>query len=93
MNTFLVIGPYSYLAGAIALDFGGKHGSATSSGIIDGVGYLGGVLAGDSMARISVRFGWSGAFLALAGTALLSSAAAAVFLISQRRREDYAYQR
>jgi len=26
--------------GAIALDFGGKHGSATSSGIIDGVGYL-----------------------------------------------------
>jgi len=88
-----VIGPYSYLAGAIALDFGGKHGSATSSGIIDGVGYLGGILAGESMARISVRFGWSGAFLALAGTALLSSAAAAVFLISQRRREDYAYQR
>ena len=90
---FLVIGPYSYLAGAIALDFGGKHGSATSSGIIDGVGYLGGILAGGSMARISVRFGWSGAFLALAGTALLSSAAAAVFLISQRRREVYAYQR
>jgi sugar phosphate permease len=45
------------------------------------------------MARISVRFGWSGAFLALAGTALLSSAAAAVFLIGQRRREVYAYQR
>src|ERR1700733_3556042 len=82
---FLVIGPYSYLAGAIALDFGGKHGSATSSGIIDGVGYLGGVLAGDSMARISVSFGWSGAFLTLAGTPLLSSAAAGVFLISQRR--------
>jgi sugar phosphate permease len=89
---FLVIGPYSYLAGAIALDFGGKHGSATSSGIIDGVGYLGGILAGDSMARISVSFGWSGAFLALTGTALLSSAAAAVFWIGQRR-EDYAYQR
>ena len=82
---FLVIGPYSYLAGAIALDFGGKHGSATSSGIIDGVGYLGGILAGDSMARISVSFGWSGAFLALAGTALLSTVAAGVFLISQRR--------
>ncbi|HXM40579.1 MAG TPA: MFS transporter, partial [Bryobacteraceae bacterium] len=78
---FLVIGPYAYLAGAIALDFGGKHGSATSSGIIDGVGYLGGVLAGGSMARISVSFGWSGAFLALAGTALLSSAAAGFFLV------------
>lgn len=82
---FLVIGPYAYLAGAIALDFGGKHGSATSSGIIDGVGYLGGVLAGDSMARISVRFGWTGAFLALAATALFSSAAAALLFINQRR--------
>ncbi|HTQ58413.1 MAG TPA: MFS transporter [Bryobacteraceae bacterium] len=81
---FLVIGPYAYLAGAIALDFGGKHGSATSSGIIDGVGYLGGILAGDSMARISVSFGWTGAFMVLAATALLSSAAAAVLYFNQR---------
>ena len=82
---FLVIGPYAYLAGAIALDFGGKHGSATSSGIIDGVGYLGGILAGDTMARISVSFGWTGAFLALAATALLSSGAAAALFMNQRR--------
>jgi sugar phosphate permease len=82
---FLVIGPYAYLAGAIALDFGGKHGSATSSGIIDGVGYLGGLLAGDSMARISVSFGWTGAFMVLAATALLSSGAAAALFYSQRR--------
>lgn len=82
---FLVIGPYAYLAGAIALDFGGKHGSATSSGIIDGVGYLGGILAGDTVARISVSFGWAGAFLALAGVALLSSGAAAALLVGQRR--------
>jgi len=82
---FLVIGPYAYLAGAIALDFGGKHGSATSSGIIDGVGYLGGILAGDTMARISVSFGWTGAFLALAATALLSSGAAGMLFMNQRR--------
>jgi len=82
---FLVIGPYAYLAGAIALDFGGKRGSATSSAIIDGVGYLGGILAGDTMARISVNFGWTGAFLALAVTALLSSGAAAVLYFYQRR--------
>ena len=82
---FLVIGPYAYLAGAIALDFGGKHGSATSSGIIDGVGYLGGILAGDTMARISVSFGWTGAFLALAATALLSSGAAGALFMNQRR--------
>src|SRR5438105_12031457 len=72
---FLMIGPYSYLAGAIALDFGGKQGSATACGIIDGVGYLGGVLAGDSMARISLAYGWRGAFDVLAGVAALSSVA------------------
>ncbi|MBO0722936.1 MAG: MFS transporter [Blastocatellia bacterium] len=82
---FTLIGPYSYLAGAISLDFGGKHGSATASGIIDGVGYLGGVLAGDTVARISISFGWQGAFTALAGVALLASMAAALFLAEQRR--------
>ena len=83
---FLVIGPYAYLAGAIALDFGGKHGSATASGIIDGVGYLGGILAGGAVSSVSLSFGWTGAFLALAGVALLSSGAAALLLINQRRR-------
>jgi OPA family glycerol-3-phosphate transporter-like MFS transporter len=82
---FTLIGPYSYLAGAISLDFGGKQGAATASGIIDGVGYLGGVLAGDTVARVSVSFGWQGAFTALAGVGLLSSLAAALFLIDQRR--------
>jgi OPA family glycerol-3-phosphate transporter-like MFS transporter len=76
---FLTLGPYSFLAGAIALDFGGKHGSGTASGLIDGAGYLGGVLAGDSMARISVTYGWNNAFLILAAIALLSSIAAAWF--------------
>jgi sugar phosphate permease len=53
--------------------------------LIDGVGYLGGVLAGDSMARISVNYGWSGAFLTLTALALLSSVAAALFLRQERR--------
>ena len=77
---FLIVGPYSFLAGAISLDFGGKQGSGTASGLIDGVGYLGGVLSGDSMARISVAHGWNGAFLVLAGVAALSSLTAAAFL-------------
>lgn len=82
---FLMIGPYSYLAGAISLDFGGKQGSATASGLIDGAGYLGGVLAGNSFATISVIFGWTGAFATLAGVALLSGLAGAVYLRHQRR--------
>lgn len=82
---FLLIGPYSYLAGAISLDFGGKQGASTASGFIDGIGYLGGMLAGVGMARVSVKYGWSGAFLTLAAAAFLSSATAVAFLLEQRR--------
>lgn len=81
---FVLIGPYSYLAGAISLDFGGKQGSATASGLIDGVGYLGGVLAGNTVAGISVVWGWKGAFTALAGVALLSSAVSGLYLLQIR---------
>ena len=70
---FCLLGPYSYLGGAFALDFGGKQASAASSGIIDGIGYLGGVLAGYGIARIAVAFGWDGVFVTLA---VVSAAAA-----------------
>ncbi len=81
---FLLIGPYSYLAGAISLDLGGKRGGATASGIIDGVGYLfGGVLAGMVVASRSEALGWDGVFRMLAGAAILTAAAAAWFLAIQ----------
>src|SRR5215471_12336460 len=73
---FLLIGPYSFLGGAVAMDFGGRQGSGTASGVIDGVGYLGGVLAGDSVARLSAAFGWNGAFIALSVVCFVSSIAA-----------------
>ena len=81
---FLIVGPYSFLAGAISLDFGGKQGSGTASGLIDGIGYLGGVVSGDTMARVSVAYGWNGAFLLLALISFLSSAAALAFLRHER---------
>lgn len=71
---FCLLGPYSYLGGAFALDFGGKQASAVASGVIDGIGYLGGVLAGASVAQISVSFGWQGVFVALAAVSALAAA-------------------
>jgi sugar phosphate permease len=83
---FLMIGPYSYLAGAVALDLGGKRGSATTSGVIDGVGYLGGIPAGGSVARVSLAYGWRGAFTILAIVVWLASLAALLYLREVRRR-------
>jgi OPA family glycerol-3-phosphate transporter-like MFS transporter len=83
---FLLIGPYSYLAGAISLDFGGKRGGATACGVIDGIGYLfGGVIAGKVVANLSTSVGWQGVFRMLAMVALVTGMAAALFVVDQLR--------
>jgi sugar phosphate permease len=70
---FTLLGPYAFLPGAFALDFGGKKAGAVASGLVDGTGYMGGVLAGTVMARLSVAFGWGGVFIALAAISALAA--------------------
>jgi OPA family glycerol-3-phosphate transporter-like MFS transporter len=82
---FGLLGPYSYLGGAFALDFGGKQASAASSGIIDGIGYLGGVLAGDTVARVAVAYGWQGVFVSLAAVSVVAAVSAAVLHLLNTR--------
>jgi len=82
---FLLVGPYSFLAGAVALDFGGKKGSAAAAGIIDGVSYIGGMASGLVMAQISNVFGWSGAFAVLSMVSLVTGFVALRFYWDQQR--------
>jgi OPA family glycerol-3-phosphate transporter-like MFS transporter len=84
---FTLLGPYSYLAGAMSLDFGGQRGSATAAGIIDGFGYIAGWLSGVTVARISVAYGWSSAFFALAGVSL-ATALVALILTAHHRKDQ-----
>ena len=86
---FCLLGPYSYLGGAFALDFGGKQASAASSGIIDGIGYLGGVLAGDSVARLShvARLGAACSWRWRRSARLAALCAGALHLLNLARRE------
>jgi MFS transporter, OPA family, glycerol-3-phosphate transporter len=70
---FCLLGPYAFLPGAFALDFGGKQACAAASGLVDGTGYLGGVLAGTVMARLFVAFGWASVFMALAAVSALAA--------------------
>lgn len=67
---FCLTGPYSYLAGAMALDLGGQRAAATAAGLIDGFGYLGGVLSGSILIRFVQSYGWENGFLLLATIAL-----------------------
>ena len=82
---FCLLGPYSFLPGAFALDFGGKEAAAAASGMVDGTGYLGGVAAGTVMAWFSVRFGWGGMFLALAVASALAALGAAYLYVLNAR--------
>ena len=70
---FCLLGPYVFLPGAFALDFGGKQAGAVASGLVDGTGYFGGVAAGSVMAWLAVRFGWGGMFTALAAVSALAA--------------------
>jgi len=68
-----LLGPYSLLAGALALDVSAKRGAATAAGIIDGAGYLGASLAGIVLGSVADRWGWSSAFDIVAVAALLAT--------------------
>jgi OPA family glycerol-3-phosphate transporter-like MFS transporter len=85
VTAFTLIGPYSYLAGAVALDFGGKKGGATASGFIDGVGYLGGMAAGTAVVELVQARGWPLAWAALAAVAMASCLVAAIYWRGQAR--------
>jgi OPA family glycerol-3-phosphate transporter-like MFS transporter len=67
------------------MDFGGKRGSATASGWIDGVGYLAGLFAGEGIGGLAQHTGWSSAFGALAAITGGSAVAAVIYWFMQRR--------
>jgi len=84
-TAFWLLGPYSLLAGAIAVDLGGRTGSATASGLIDTAGYAGGTLSGVAVARLA-EGGWAGVFLAMAVMAAVVVLVAIVYCLERRRR-------
>jgi OPA family glycerol-3-phosphate transporter-like MFS transporter len=82
---FCLLGPYAYLGGAMALDFGGKAAGAVASGIIDGVGYIGAVLAGVGGAKLAVTVGWPGVFATLAAIGAVGAIGAGALYLMELR--------
>lgn len=81
----LMIGPYSFLAGAISLDLGGKVGSSTASGLIDAAGYIGAIASGVGVGSLAQRAGWDAAFGSLAIVALVTVGATIAYWRYQER--------
>jgi sugar phosphate permease len=76
-----LLGPYSLLAGALALDVSGRRGAATAAGIIDGAGYLGASSAGVVLGKLADRWGWAAAFDVLAAAAFLAAIATGAWAV------------
>ncbi len=83
----LLLGPYSFLAGAMSMDLGGRKGSATAVGLVDGVGYLGGTLSVWLTGRLAQYNGWNSAFVVLAVITGFTAVAAGLFYWTQERRK------
>lgn len=82
----LLIMPYSFLAGAVAIRFGGRTGSATAANLIDTAGYVASVLSGSLIGRVANEYGWPAVFRVLAVVALLSLGIAVADAVQSRRR-------
>ena len=80
----LLFGPDALLSGAAAQDVGGPAAAATATGLVNGVGSVGGILEGLTLPAISGHFGWHTMFPLLAGLAVC----AALALIPAARRAD-----
>jgi MFS transporter, OPA family, glycerol-3-phosphate transporter len=83
---FWLLGPYSLLAGAIALDVGGRRGSATAAGLIDTAGYAGAVLSGYGVSQLVEWYGWVSVFQGLA--VVIGGATIAAFIYWRHERRD-----
>lgn len=82
---FLAYGPYSLLAGILAVEIRGKAYVGTVAGMVDGVGYLAAILAGQQFGRILDAGGYRLGFNCLAA---LAAAAAVLCLFLYRRGEQ-----
>jgi sugar phosphate permease len=82
---FCIYGPYSMSAGALTLDIAGAEGAGTCSGMLDGIGYIGGTVASLGTGLVADRWGWEQVFWALTAFGVVT--AGWVAFMSRKRAE------
>lgn len=73
---FFLLGPYSMSSGCLTLDIAGAKGAGSCTGIIDGMGYIGGAIAAFAAGVMSDYLGWPQVFLVLSVFAVISTLSA-----------------
>ena len=83
---FFLLGPYSMSSGCLTLDIAGPEAAGSSTGMIDGLGYIGGALAVWSAGYLSEVLGWGQVFSFLSGCAALATFSAYLMSREFQRR-------
>lgn len=73
---FFLLGPYSMSSGCLTLDIAGAKGAGSCTGIIDGMGYIGGAIAAFAAGAMSDYLGWPQVFMVLSVFAVISTLSA-----------------
>lgn len=81
---FCVYGPYSMSAGCMTLDIAGAEGAGTCSGMLDGIGYIGGTVGSLGTGIVADKLGWAQVFWFLSFCAVIT-AAWLVFMSRKRK--------
>ena len=79
---FFLLGPYSMSSGALTLDIAGPNAAGSSTGMIDGLGYIGGAIAVWSAGKLSDVMGWREVFMFLTVASVFATFSA--FMMSQQ---------
>ena len=83
----LAYGPYSLLAGVLAVEVRGKEHAATVAGFVDATGYLAGVLSGVAFGQVLTLGGYRLGFHVMAGLTA-AGAVLSLFLYRQPARAE-----
>jgi len=70
MIGFLTYGPHVAIVTYAPMDFGTRKAAASTTGFIDGMGYIGAALTGIASGFLADQFGWNAAFYLWMGGAL-----------------------
>ena len=83
-----VMGPYTFCAGVLAMNLGGKRGAAASTGLIDAAGYLcGAIVSGEVAGHLVQRHGFAPLLGVLFWLSAATLAVSVVYWILEERRD------
>jgi sugar phosphate permease len=91
LTGFFILAPYSMVGGGVfALDYGGRGAAGTAAGLLDSVGYVGGMLAGYGVAQMvkAAHGSWDSVFSVMTWAVFASAALSVVLTVMSPKRAE-----